>query len=155
MDSTRPLKVCCGIWHQDVSSRSFKSSAACAWNETALLTAYRQGLSPTIRAEMAIYDDTVGLENFISRFVRTAQCRSAVNTVLLHPPAATPAANPPWCWRVLLQRSFWDARGWKDISLSSPGPMETSHDRVRNVSRAALFTYPFKLTRHGTNHPSV
>ena len=25
MDSTRRLKVCCGIWHQDVSSRSFKS----------------------------------------------------------------------------------------------------------------------------------
>lgn len=25
MDSTRPLKVFCGIWHQDVSSRSFKS----------------------------------------------------------------------------------------------------------------------------------
>ncbi|ROL49094.1 hypothetical protein DPX16_16709 [Anabarilius grahami] len=25
MDSTRPLKACCGIWHQDVSSRSFKS----------------------------------------------------------------------------------------------------------------------------------
>ncbi|KAK3519521.1 hypothetical protein QTP70_033502 [Hemibagrus guttatus] len=24
MDSTRSLKVCCGIWHQDVSSRSFK-----------------------------------------------------------------------------------------------------------------------------------
>ncbi|KAK3522397.1 hypothetical protein QTP86_009539 [Hemibagrus guttatus] len=26
MDSTRSLKVCCGIWHQDVRSRSFKSS---------------------------------------------------------------------------------------------------------------------------------
>ncbi|KAK3558667.1 hypothetical protein QTP86_023219, partial [Hemibagrus guttatus] len=25
MDSTRSLKVCCGIWHQDVSRRSFKS----------------------------------------------------------------------------------------------------------------------------------
>ncbi|MBN3306320.1 TULP3 protein, partial [Amia calva] len=25
MDSTRPLKACCGIWHQDISSRSFKS----------------------------------------------------------------------------------------------------------------------------------
>lgn len=25
MDSTRRLKECCGIWHQDVSSRSFKS----------------------------------------------------------------------------------------------------------------------------------
>ena len=24
-ESTRPLKMCCGIWHQDVSSRSFKS----------------------------------------------------------------------------------------------------------------------------------
>ncbi|KAK3552275.1 hypothetical protein QTP86_007486 [Hemibagrus guttatus] len=28
MDSTRSLKVCCGIRHQDVSSRSFKSCAA-------------------------------------------------------------------------------------------------------------------------------
>ena len=28
MDSTRPLKVCCGIWHQDVSSRSFNSSTS-------------------------------------------------------------------------------------------------------------------------------
>ncbi|KAK3574014.1 hypothetical protein QTP86_034406 [Hemibagrus guttatus] len=25
LDSTRSLKVCCGIWHQDVSSRSFKT----------------------------------------------------------------------------------------------------------------------------------
>lgn len=25
MDSTRPLKVCCAFWHQDVKSRSFKS----------------------------------------------------------------------------------------------------------------------------------
>lgn len=24
MDSTRPVKVCCGIWHQDISNRSFK-----------------------------------------------------------------------------------------------------------------------------------
>ncbi|KAK3533222.1 hypothetical protein QTP70_013675 [Hemibagrus guttatus] len=26
MGSTRSLKVCCGIWYQDVSSRSFKSA---------------------------------------------------------------------------------------------------------------------------------
>lgn len=26
MKSTKPLKVWCGIWHQDVSGRSFKSS---------------------------------------------------------------------------------------------------------------------------------
>ncbi|KAM8972169.1 pro-neuregulin-4, membrane-bound isoform [Pelodytes ibericus] len=24
MDSTRPMEVCCGIWHQDVSSKSWK-----------------------------------------------------------------------------------------------------------------------------------
>ncbi|KAK3541577.1 hypothetical protein QTP86_032709, partial [Hemibagrus guttatus] len=29
MDSTRSLKVCCGIWHQDVSSRSIKSWKEC------------------------------------------------------------------------------------------------------------------------------
>lgn len=26
-DSTRALKVCCGIWHQDVSGRSLKASS--------------------------------------------------------------------------------------------------------------------------------
>ncbi len=30
-DSTRPLKVCCGIWHQNVSSRSFKSCKLQGW----------------------------------------------------------------------------------------------------------------------------
>ncbi|XP_051516125.1 uncharacterized protein LOC127419077 isoform X3 [Myxocyprinus asiaticus] len=30
MDYTRPLKVTCGFWHQDISSRSFKSSLATA-----------------------------------------------------------------------------------------------------------------------------
>lgn len=29
MESTRPLKVCGGTWHQDISSRSFKSCKFC------------------------------------------------------------------------------------------------------------------------------
>lgn len=36
-------------------------TAACSWDETALFTAYGQGLSPSIHAQMAIYYDNVGL----------------------------------------------------------------------------------------------
>ncbi|KAI2647695.1 Transposon Tf2-11 polyprotein [Labeo rohita] len=36
------------------------------WNEVALLGAYRQGLNPEIRAAMALYDDSIGLESFPS-----------------------------------------------------------------------------------------
>ncbi len=38
-----------------------------------LLTAYRQGLNPQIRAQMAIYDDNVGLESFMQKAVKISQ----------------------------------------------------------------------------------
>ncbi|KAL0177012.1 hypothetical protein M9458_025906, partial [Cirrhinus mrigala] len=40
-------------------------AAARGWNEVALLGAYRQGLNPEIRAAMALYDDSIGLESFL------------------------------------------------------------------------------------------
>ncbi|KAL0151898.1 hypothetical protein M9458_052790 [Cirrhinus mrigala] len=40
-------------------------AAASGWNEAALLGAYRQGLNPQIRAAMALYDDSIGLEVFL------------------------------------------------------------------------------------------
>ncbi len=43
----------------DYTLQSGTLAASCGWNETALLTAYRQGLDPRIRAQMAIYDDNV------------------------------------------------------------------------------------------------
>lgn len=32
--SARPLKACCGIWHQDISSRSFNSCKLRCWDST-------------------------------------------------------------------------------------------------------------------------
>ncbi len=42
-------------------------AAASGWNEAALLSAYRQDLDPRSHAQMAIYDDTIGLESFMQR----------------------------------------------------------------------------------------
>lgn len=39
---------------------------ASGWNKTALLTTYRQGFSSSIHVQMAIYDDNVGPDYFIS-----------------------------------------------------------------------------------------
>ncbi|KAL0163695.1 hypothetical protein M9458_039448, partial [Cirrhinus mrigala] len=49
----------------DYSLRFHTLAAASGWNETALLGAYRQGLNPEIRAAMALYDDSIGLETFL------------------------------------------------------------------------------------------
>ncbi|XP_058604706.1 uncharacterized protein LOC131522871 isoform X2 [Onychostoma macrolepis] len=42
-------------------------AASSGWNEAALISAYRQGLESTIRKQMAIYDDSLGLEGFMQR----------------------------------------------------------------------------------------
>ncbi|KAL0153965.1 hypothetical protein M9458_050722 [Cirrhinus mrigala] len=47
------------------------------WNEVALLAAYRKGLKPAIRRQMAIYEDTVSLENFIKKAIHISQHLSA------------------------------------------------------------------------------
>lgn len=47
-------------------------AATSGWNEAALLSAYRLGLNPRIRAQMAIYDDNMGLESFM-------QCASHIS----------------------------------------------------------------------------
>lgn len=46
-------------------------AAASGWNERALLTVYRNGLSPQLRLSLAAYDDTLGLEKFIQLSIRT------------------------------------------------------------------------------------
>lgn len=49
------------------------------WNETALLSAYRQGSDPRIRAQMAIYEDSIGLESFMSSSVPEMPCPGALS----------------------------------------------------------------------------
>ncbi len=46
-------------------SLKFRTLAAGGWNEPSLITAYRQGLNPKLRLQLAAYDDTHGLERFI------------------------------------------------------------------------------------------
>ncbi|KAI2655851.1 Transposon Tf2-8 polyprotein [Labeo rohita] len=48
-------------------------AAASGWNEVALLGTYRQGLNLEIRADMALYDDSIGLESFLQRATRDSQ----------------------------------------------------------------------------------
>ncbi len=48
-------------------------AASYGWNETALLTAYRQGLDPQIITQMAIYNENIGLESFMQKAVKISQ----------------------------------------------------------------------------------
>lgn len=70
-------------------------TASTGWNEAALLSAYQQGLDPRIRAQMAIYDDNVGLESFMLRANRIAQRLSACHTHKAAHQFAAPAASSP------------------------------------------------------------
>ncbi len=65
------------------------------WNEIALLSSYRLGLNPCIRALMAIYDDTMGLESFMQRASRISQCLAACDEEEVTPQRASPASGPP------------------------------------------------------------
>ncbi len=70
-------------------------AASCGWNETALLTAYRQGLDLQIRTQMAIYDDNVGLESFMQEAVKISQRLSACLPDETAHSQASPTACPP------------------------------------------------------------
>ncbi|KAL0154173.1 hypothetical protein M9458_050520 [Cirrhinus mrigala] len=72
----------------------FRTLAA-GWNETALLGAYRQGLNSDIRAAMALYDDSIGLESFLQRTTRVAQRLAACQPLITAPQLASVAASSP------------------------------------------------------------
>ncbi|KAK3520536.1 hypothetical protein QTP70_025774 [Hemibagrus guttatus] len=54
-------------------------AASSGWNEVALLSAYRRGLNPKIRQQMAIYDDSMGLELFMLKAQHISQRLFAVS----------------------------------------------------------------------------
>ncbi|KAL0146621.1 hypothetical protein M9458_057961 [Cirrhinus mrigala] len=70
-------------------------AAASGWNETALLGAYRQGLNPEIRAAMALYDDSIGLETFLQSTTRVSQRLAAYQPPVTAPQSASVAACTP------------------------------------------------------------
>ncbi len=70
-------------------------AASSGWNEPALISAFRQGLDSCLRAQMAIYDDTVGLESFIQKANRISQHLSACHfTEAAHQPASPANGSP-------------------------------------------------------------
>lgn len=72
-------------------------TAASSWNETTLLTAFRQELNRDIRQFMIVYDDGIGLETFIQKAIQVSQRYSACVTsspIWQLPPPATPVAPP-------------------------------------------------------------
>ncbi len=70
-------------------------AATSGWNEAALLSAYRQGLETSIRGQMVIFDDSVGLESFMLKSNRIAQRLSACHTAEVAHQPASPANGSP------------------------------------------------------------
>ncbi len=83
------------VW--DYSVQFCTLVASCGWNKTALFTAFRRGLNLRIHQQMAIYDDTVGLETFISKAICISQYLTACEEDMpLTPPLSvtSPALAP-------------------------------------------------------------
>ncbi|KAL0172696.1 hypothetical protein M9458_033007, partial [Cirrhinus mrigala] len=72
-------------------------AVASGWNDTvgALLGAYRQGLNPDVRAAMALYDDSIGLESFLQRTTQVSQRLAACQPPVTAPQLASVAASSP------------------------------------------------------------
>ncbi|KAI2654763.1 Retrotransposon-derived protein PEG10 [Labeo rohita] len=70
-------------------------AAASGWNEVALLGAYWQGLNPEIRAAMALYDDSIGLESFLQHTTRVSQRLATCQPPVTAPQSASVAASFP------------------------------------------------------------
>lgn len=75
-------------------------AAASGWNEPALITAFRQGLNPTVRQLIVVYDDVMGIENLIQKTIRVAQLLTACDRPTHMRPSPLPAtdsspASPP------------------------------------------------------------
>ena len=71
-------------------------AASSGWNEIALMTAYRQGLNSDICLQLAIYDDTIGIEKLIQRSILIAQHRNACfQNFSARTPRLSEPVNPP------------------------------------------------------------
>ncbi len=70
-------------------------AATSGWNEATLLSAYRLGLNPHIHAQMAIYDNNMGLESFMQCASRILQRLTTCYEEEAAHQLASPASGPP------------------------------------------------------------
>ncbi|KAL0190827.1 hypothetical protein M9458_013525, partial [Cirrhinus mrigala] len=68
-------------------------AASSGRNEIALLSAYQRGLNPKLRQQMAIYDDSVGLESFMQKAQLVSQHLFAVSLKEEIPSGASPSSS--------------------------------------------------------------
>lgn len=59
---------------QEYALRFCTFAASSGWNERSLLTAYHQGLEPSLRLHLFTYDDTMGLEHFLQHRLTQGLC---------------------------------------------------------------------------------
>ncbi|KAL1268673.1 hypothetical protein QQF64_034036 [Cirrhinus molitorella] len=80
---------------QDYTLHFRTLAAASGWDEVALLGAYRHGLNSNIKAAMAFYDDSIGLEAFLQQTTRITQRLAACQPQNPAPQPTSVAARPP------------------------------------------------------------
>lgn len=89
-------------------------AASSIWNETALITAFHQGLNTEEWHQMVIYDDIICLEGFIQQAIRISQCLTACS---LDKPAPHPLPTIPF------------------VALPAPEPMEIDSYHITHAER--------------------
>ncbi len=126
------FNLCQGSNSISVYALQFRTlAAASGCNETALLTAFRQGLNADVRQLMVIYDDFMGLENFIQRTIRVFQRLTActLSEPALHPPPAV-----------------------SSVTLPAPEPMQVDSYHLTQVERQRRILHRLCLYCGGEGH---
>lgn len=106
-------------------------AAASGWNETALITAFRQGLNPQVKQLMVVYDDCMGLENLIQETLRVAQRFSACSVFM---PTANPLPTSP------------------SVTLPAPEQMQEDSYRLTRAERQRRIQQHLCLYCGGEDH---
>uniref|UniRef100_A0A673MIH0 DUF4939 domain-containing protein n=1 Tax=Sinocyclocheilus rhinocerous TaxID=307959 RepID=A0A673MIH0_9TELE len=87
------------------------------WNETALLSVFQRGLNSSIRQQMSVYEDTVGLESFLQKVLHISQHLIACHTEDSSSAATSPSNAP-----------------------TAPEPMQTNRYHLSTTERARRVT---------------
>ncbi len=95
-------------------------AAGSGWNESSLLTAFRQGLNSRLRLQLAAYNDTYGLEKLIQLAIRCSNrlqsCSAESSVAIATPPIHQPEISDP------------------------PEPMQTDYNRLSSTERRRRLT---------------
>ncbi|KAK3528594.1 hypothetical protein QTP70_005005 [Hemibagrus guttatus] len=116
-------------------------AASSGWNEVALLYAYRRSLNPKIRQQMAIYDDSMGLELFVLKAQHISQCLFMVSIEKRTPSdtsssCSSPAPKPVQTDQYHLSANVISTKGYactvEKMTISSKSAQPVLHAQREN-----------------------